>query len=80
MIIAHPIFAKGGELPQESYISLKKVGNFHLLFVHCSHPYMYIFNISIGSEGTHERITKICVSKCQILKFLWDLENRQNWI
>ena len=35
---------------------------------------------SINPVGTHERIAKIRVSKCQILKFLWDLENRQNWI
>ena len=37
-------------------------------------------NTSIASVGTRERIAKIRLSKCQILKFLWNLENLQNWI
>ena len=36
------------------------------------------FNTSIASLGTDERITKIRVSKCLILKFLWDFEKCQN--
>ena len=51
---------------------------FVIFFLHCSHPYIFIFNTSIASVGTHERIAKIRVSKCQTLKFLWDFENRQN--
>ena len=67
--------ATAGELyiPQESW-------PFSSFFLHGSHVYILLFNTYIASLGTDERIAKIRVSKCQILKFLWDSENRQNWI
>ena len=68
------------ELPQESYISYHKVGHFRHIFLHCSHPYIFLFNTSIASVGTHKQISKICVSKFPIFKFLWNFKNRQNWI
>ena len=78
--IADPTCAKGGKLPQESYISYMRVGHFRHLFQHCSHTCIFILNTSIDLVGIHERSAKIRVSKCPILKFLWDFENRQNWI
>ena len=68
-------------MPQESYISCKRVGHFHHVssfFLHGSNAYILLFNTSIASLGTDERITKIRVSKCPILKFLWDFEICQN--
>ena len=58
----------------------ERVGHFRYLFYHCCHPYIFVFNTSIGLVGTIERIVKICVTNCPILWFLWDLQNRQNWI
>ena len=72
LAIADPIFAKGGELPQESYISRKRFSHFHNPFLHCFHLYIFIFNTSIALVGIHECIAKIRVSKCPILKYLWD--------
>ena len=68
------------ELSQESYISHKRVSHFRHLFLHCSDPYIFLFSTSIASVATHEHIAKISVSKCPILKFLWEFENCQNWI
>ena len=68
-------------MPQESYISCRRVGHFRhfsSFFLHGSHAYILHFNTSIASLGTDERITKIRVSKCPILKFLWDFEKCQN--
>ena len=73
--------AKEAELPQESYISRKRVGrfcHFSSFFLHGSHAYILLFNTSIASLGTDEHIAKIRVSKCPILKFLWDFEICQN--
>ena len=67
--------AAAGELciPQESWPFSP---SFFTLF-----PCIDIFFItSIDLVGTHERIAKIRVPKSQILKFLWDSENSQNWI
>ena len=58
-----------------------RVGYFrHLFILFCFHPYIFLFNTSIASVGTHERIAKIRASKCPILEFLWDFGNRQHWI
>ena len=58
-VITDPTFAKGDELPQESYISYKRVNNFCHLFLHCFHPYIFLYNTSIASVGTHGPIAKI---------------------
>ena len=79
-VIADPTFAKGGELPQESYISHKRISHFRHLFLDFSHSYISIFNTSIAAVGIHERNPKIRVSKCIKFNFLWDFEYRQNWI
>ena len=47
---------------------------FHQLFLHGFHAHTFLFNTSIASVGTDERIAKIRVSKCPELKFLWDSE------
>ena len=76
-----PNLAKESELPQESYKSRKIVGRFRhfsSFFLHGSHAYILLFNTSIASVGTDERIAKIRVSKCPILKFVWDFEKCQN--
>ena len=52
----------------------RELAIFVIFFLHCSHPYIFIFNTSIASVGTHERIAKICVSKCPILKFFRTLK------
>ena len=69
-VIANPIFAKGGELPQEINVSYKRVSHFHHLFLHGFHAQIFLFATSIDSVCTHERIAK----------FLQDSENGQNWI
>ena len=51
---------------------------FHNFFLHGSHTYIFLFDTSIASVGTDERIAKICVSKCPKLKFLWDFEKGWN--
>ena len=58
----------------------KRISHYRHLFLHCFHPYIFVFNTSIASVGTHECIAKIRVSECPILKFFWDFENHQNWI
>ena len=77
-----PNLAKGGQLPQESYIIYipQESCYFRHPFPYCSHAYiLFLFNISIAKVGTHKRIAKICVSKSLKLKFLWNFENCQNW-
>ena len=51
---------------------------FHNIFLHISHAYIFLFNHSIASVGTDKHIAKILMSKCPILKFLWDFEKCQN--
>ena len=58
---------KGGQLPQES-VSHSQVGHFRHIFLHCSHPYIFLFITYIDLVDTHERIAKICVWKSQILE------------
>ena len=69
--------AAAGELyiPQESW-SFSSF--FIFFFLHGSHAYILLFNTFIASLGTDELISKIRVSKCPILKFLWDFEICQN--
>ena len=78
--MADPTFAEKGELPQEGYVSHKRVGFSRQLLKHCSHPYMFRLNISVALLGTHECIAKNCVSKFLLLRFLWDFECRKNLI
>ena len=42
-----PNLAKEAELPQESYISRKRVGHFHNFLMHGSNPYILIFLLSL---------------------------------
>ena len=71
--IADPTFAKGGELPLESYISpTREWAIFVIFFSIVPTQYITLINTSIASVVTHERIAKIRVPERSILKFLWD--------
>ena len=59
--MADPTIAEKGKLPQESYISYKRVGHFcHIFYMVSIYAYLF-FNTSIATVGTHERIAKIRV-------------------
>ena len=52
--------------------------HFSSFFFHGSHSYILLFNTSIASVGTAERVAKIRVAKYPIFKFLCDFQICQN--
>ena len=61
--------AAAGELyiPQDSW-------PFSSSFLHCSHAYIFLFNTSIASVGTHERLQESACQKVQYLSFYGTLK------
>ena len=76
-----PNLAKEFDAAGELYIPQKSwpySSFFIIFFCMVSMHIFFLFNTSIVSLGTDERIAKIRVSKCPILKFVWDFEKCQN--
>ena len=70
--------SKEGRCRKRAIYPARELAIFYDFFLLGSHAYIFLFNSSIASVGTVERIAKIRVSKSPKLKFLWNFEKGWN--